>query len=128
MDMMLKISCVILVALFCALVLRKVVPEFSFLISLVAGVIVFVLLEGSLLEIIAKLQYLAEVSKIDSRLWSPILKTVGISMICKLTGEICRSAGEGGLASFVDLAGTILSIVIALPLMEGVMTLIVRML
>lgn len=128
MDIILKISSMILVATICSLVLRKIVPEFSFLLSLATGVLVFVLLEGSLSEILQHLQYLAEISNIDSRLWSPILKTVGISMICKITGEICRSSGEGGLASFVDVAGTIVSIVIALPLMEGVLTLIVGML
>lgn len=128
MDMMLTISTIILVAVLSSVVLKKTTPEFSFLLTVVSGGIVFFLLEGSLLEILRTLQHLSETSKIDSRLWSPVMKTVGISILCKITGEICRSSGEGGLASLVDISGTVLAIVIALPLIEGVLTLIVRML
>lgn len=58
----------------------------------------------------------------------PVLKTVVISVVTKLSCELCRSGGEGGLASFVEFAGVVLALLVAIPLMEGVMTMMVGML
>lgn len=125
---MFKISALSLSTLVFSVVLKKILPEFSLLLTVSVGLAVFALLEGSFLEIIAMLETLSELSNVDRRLFTPVVKTVAISILCKITGEICRSSGENGIASFVDFGGTVLSIVIALPLIEGVMTLIVGML
>ena len=34
--------------------------------------------------------------------------------------EICRSAGEGGVAAFVETAGAVLALLVALPLIQAV--------
>lgn len=125
---MFKISALSLTTLVFSVLLKKILPEFSVLLTVSVGLAIFLLVEGSLTEIIVTLETLSELSNIDRRLFTPVIKTVAISILCKTTGGICRSAGEDGIASFVDFGGTVLSIVIALPLVEGVMTLIVGML
>ena len=50
----------------------------------------------------------------------PVVKTVALSILTKLTVEICRSAGEGGVAAFVETAGTALALLAALPLVRAV--------
>ena len=52
---------------------------------------------------------------------------IGPGMGC-LTAELCRSAGEGGLAAAVETAGTVLALAVALPLVQGVMELMAEML
>ena len=42
--------------------------------------------------------------------------------------EVCRAAGEGGAAAFVEVAGTILALAVALPLAEGVLTMMAELL
>ena len=42
--------------------------------------------------------------------------------------EVCRAAGEGGAAAFVEVAGTILALAVALPLAEGVRTMMAELL
>ena len=61
-------------------------------------------------------------------LLEPVAKTVALSILTKLTAEICRSAGESGLASFVELGGTVAALVVALPLMRAVAVLMAEML
>ena len=41
---------------------------------------------------------------------------------------MCRSAGEGGIASFVETAGTVLALAAALPLVRGVVEMMAEML
>ena len=48
----------------------------------------------------------------------------GLWMLTKLTVEICRSAGESGVAAFVETAGAVLALLVALPLVRAVAQLI----
>ena len=54
----------------------------------------------------------------------PVVKTVALSILTKLTVEICRSAGESGVAAFVETAGAVLALLVALPLVRAVAQLI----
>ena len=42
--------------------------------------------------------------------------------------HICRSAGEGGVAAFVETAGAVLALAAALPLMGAVLALLEELL
>ena len=53
-----------------------------------------------------------------------MLQTVGVAIVTKLAGEVCRDAGESGIAGFVELAGGVAAILVALPLLKMVLQLI----
>ena len=74
------------------------------------------------------LKGLAALAQIDEDVLLPVLKTTAISILTKITGELCRGGGEGGLASFVETAGTILALWGVLPLAEGVLELMGQLL
>ena len=57
---------------------------------------------------------------LSEALLEPVVKTVALSILTRLTAEICRSAGEGGVAAFVETAGSALSLMAALPLVRAV--------
>lgn len=128
MDILLKIGAISICSVAIGAVIKKIVPEISLLLMVAVGVSSLFLLQNELVEIIQSMVYLSELSRIDPILLIPIFKTVSISIMTRITGELCRSAGESGLAAFVELSGTILSLVIALPLIEGVMNLMTEML
>ena len=65
---------------------------------------------------------------LDEALLEPVVKTVALSILTRLTAEVCRSSGEGGLAAFVETAGTILALGAALPLARAVTVLLAEML
>ena len=58
----------------------------------------------------------------------PRKKTVALALITRVTAEVCRSAGEGGVAAFVETAGAVLALTAALPLMGAVLTLLEELL
>ena len=66
--------------------------------------------------------------RLDEALLEPVVKTVALSILTRLTAEVCRSSGEGGLAAFVETAGTILALGAALPLARAVTALLAEML
>ncbi len=120
MDVMLKVATVAMVAVLCGAVLKKEAAEQAMLLTMVTGAVICFFLAFALEEIFRSLTYLAGLGMMEGELLLPVLKTVGISMCTKVTSELCRSANEGGMASFVELSGTVLALVVALPLLEGV--------
>ncbi len=128
MEMMLKVAGISLSVLLLATVLKKTSQEQALVLVLLSVVIVFQFVLGALGEILNYIKKLAEIADIQEELWSPVVKTVAISVISHISAELCRGGGENGLASMVEFTATILCLLLALPLMEGVMTMMVAML
>ena len=114
-----QIAALAVTAVLCAAVIRRGAPEAALVLVLAAGAL------GSVVEAIGRL---AGRAGLDSTLVEPVLKTAAISILTKVTGEVCRAAGEGGAAAFVEVAGTILALAVALPLAEGVLTMMAELL
>lgn len=128
METMVRIATVGLTAAVLGTVLKKSAPELALLLVVAAGVWILTLTLDGLGAVAALMEELAGVSGLSEELLEPVAKTVALSILTKLTAEICRSAGESGLASFVELGGTVAALVVALPLMRAVAVLMAEML
>ena len=128
MELLLKIAAGAVSAALCAAVLRKNAPEFAVLIMLTAGIWVLSVAAGALSQVVTSLARLARVAQLDTTLVEPVVTVVGLSVITRVAGEMCRAAGEGGIAAFVEVAGTILGLAAALPLVNGVVEMIAGLL
>ena len=128
MELLLKIAAGAVTAALCAAVLRRNGTEFTLLIMLAAGVWVLMMAAGALGEVITILSRLTRLSKLDIHVIEPVVKVVGLSVVTKVSGEICRAAGEGGIAACVETAGTFLALAAALPLVGAVVEMITGML
>ncbi len=94
--------------------------ELALLLVLAAGVWMLVLVADGLGAVVALMEELADQAGLSETLLEPVVKTVALSILTRLTAEICRSAGEGGVAAFVETAGTVLALLAALPLVRAV--------
>lgn len=115
-------------AALCAVMLRKHGAEFAVLIVLALGVWVLSLVSQSLGQVYAGLERLAALAKIDDALIRPVIKVVGLSIVTRVTGEVCRGVGESGIAAYVEVAGTFLALAASLPLVSAVVELMAEML
>lgn len=128
MDTLVKVAALSVTALLCAGVVRRSAPEFALLLVLAAGTGTLLFVMDALGQVLARMEHMAQLAQLDSAVLQPVLKTVALSILTKITGELCRSGGEGGLAAFVETAGTILALWTALPLAEGVLELMGQLL
>ena len=60
-------------------------------------------------------------------LLTPLYKTVGIALVVKVGGGLCRDAGESALAAALEFAGTVCALLTALPLLRAVLELITEL-
>ncbi len=120
MEAMVKLTAVGVTAVVLSAVLKKNTPELALLLVLAAGLWMLALVANGLGAVVALMKELAQQAGISEVLLEPVIKTVALSILTKLTVEICRSAGEGGAAAFVETAGAVLALLVALPLVRAV--------
>lgn len=128
MEWMVKVAAVAIAAAVLGTVLRKSTPELALLLALCAGLWITGVAAGGLGAVAALMEELAGLSGLSEELLEPVVKTVALSILTRLTAEICRSAGEQGIAAFVETAGTVLALAVALPLVRAVTVLMAEML
>lgn len=120
MGAMAKLAAVGVTAVVLSAVLRKNTPELALLLALAAGLWMLAMAAEGMGAVVALMEELAEQAGLSEVLLEPVMKTVALSILTGLTAEICRSAGEGGVAAFVETAGAVLALLAALPLVRAV--------
>ena len=120
MEAMAKLAAVGVTAVVLSAVLKKNTPELALLLALAAGLWMLAQAAVGLGAAAALMRELAGQAGVSEVLLEPVVKTVALSILTKLTSEICKSAGEGGVAAFVETAGTALALLAALPLVRAV--------
>lgn len=120
MAAMAKLAAMGVTAVVLSAVLRKNTPELALLLALAAGLWMLTLAADGLGAAVELMKELARQAGLSEALLEPVMKTVALSILTKLTVELCRSAGEGGVAAFVETAGMVLALAAALPLVRAV--------
>ena len=109
----------VLAAVF-SVMLKKYIPEYSFLISLGAGVLILLLILSKITPAVSQIKNLLSATGLSSEYGSVLFKSLGVCFLTQFAADSCRDAGESALASKVELAGKVLIVVMALPLFEKI--------
>lgn len=128
MTLMIKLGALAVTAALCALVVKKNAQELGIILALLAGAVILTQVMGELESVRALLDSLAEAGGISDAVLSPVVKTVGIAITTRLTAEMCRDAREGGIAAFVEIAGAVTALYVAVPLIKTVLNMIMGLL
>ena len=128
MTDMLKIAAVAISAALCAVVVKKQVRELGLVLVLTAGAVILAAALEALESVRALLDELAQTAGLEPAVLAPVVKTVGVAIVTRVTVEVCRDAGEGGIAAFVEIAGAAAALYLALPLVRAVLSAITGLL
>lgn len=117
-----------LIATILILVIKQKTPQIAFTISILVGAMIFLLLLDKIAAIIGVIQKLAVQANVDVMFLSIILKIIGIAYITEFGAQVVRDAGEGAIAAKIELAGKILILVLAVPIIQVIIETILRVL
>lgn len=117
-----------LIATVLTLIVKEQKPMFAFLIATVAGVIIFLFVIGKISEVIRVLEKMAVQANLNMIYLDTILKIIGIAYIAEFGAQIIRDAGQGAIASKIELAGKVLIMVMAIPILSLIVETIIRLL
>jgi len=118
---------VALITTFLALILKEQKPNFAFLLTLFAGCFIFLFLVDKIYEIIHLLQKIAQKGNVDTMYIETILKIIGVAYIADFAANITKDAGQGSLAAKVELAGKIIILTMAIPILTVLIETIVNL-
>jgi len=108
------------------LILRKQKPEIAVQVSIVTGVVIFLLLASKLSSVVELLQSYGDRADIKPVYFNTVLKITGIAYIAEFGAEICNDAGESAIASKIELAGKVIIVVMAVPIITSLLDLVLK--
>ena len=124
MEQVIQVTGLCVVGALLALVVKRGSPETALLLTVAAAVVVALALAGVVEELLDFLRELGAASGVSQDLFVPLFKTIGIALVVKVGGSLCRDAGESALAAVVEMAGTLCALLAALPLLRAVLELL----
>ena len=121
-----KILMIGLVSTVIVTLLKNEKPEISIQLSLVTGIVIFLLMLSRLTIVIQAMQQLALKINIDVIYLNTVFKIIGIAYLASFGIEICNDSGQSAIGSKIEFAGKIFIIVLALPILMAVMDMIIK--
>lgn len=119
-----KIVVLGLISVILTTVLKQQKQELSLQLSIVAGLIIFLMVIDKIPPILKVLENLADKAGIELIYFSILLKIIGISYITEFGAQVCRDAGEVSIATKIELGGKILIFLQAIPIVLALLELL----
>ncbi len=119
---MMQVSAIALLGAVALLFFKQYKPEWSIPLRLIIGIALGGVFLSMMQEVISFIngRLLSESPAAES-LWPVMLKALGISFVTEIAAGVCRDSGEGTLALWVESAGKMFLLILALPLVEEVL-------
>lgn len=115
-----------LVASVLLIIVRKERPEIAVVLGIAATGVILMALLGNINQILTVFESVAVKAHIDLEYFKLIIKIVGLAYLAGFGAQICKDAGEGGMASKIELAGKIFILSLGIPLMVGLLEVILK--
>ncbi|MDF1507579.1 stage III sporulation protein AD [Robertmurraya sp. DFI.2.37] len=116
-----------LVSTFLALIVKEQKPNFAFLLIVFVGCTIFLFLLDQIYAVIHMLEVIAVNAKVNIVYVETILKIIGIAYIAEFAAQITKDAGQGAIASKIELAGKILILAMAIPILSVLIETIIKL-
>ena len=127
MEMVVQISALCVMAALLCVVVKKGTPEIALVLTVAAVTAGLLALSTPFAALAELLEMLQRECGISEEWFLPLYKTLGIALVVRLGSDLCRDAGAEALSGVVETAGTVCALVVAAPLMETVVELILEM-
>ena len=110
------------------LLVRRVNPEISFVLSAVTVTVLLLACGGVMDELLRALRETQVIFGTSAAELKPMLKCLGIAMASRFGADLCRDASQSALAAAVETAGSLCAAAVAMPVILSLMTTIGGML
>ncbi|MCM3161686.1 MULTISPECIES: stage III sporulation protein AD [Bacillaceae] len=116
-----------LIATFLALIVKEQKPTFAFMLVVFVGCVIFLFLIDQVYEIVRMVERIAFNANVNLIYVETILKIIGIAYIAEFGAQITKDAGQGAIASKIELGGKILILTMAIPILTVIIETVLGM-
>lgn len=124
MDIFIKASAGILIALICYLVLQKQGKDISTLLAVTICTIVAIAALQYITPLIELIDRLEQLGGLNSQMIQILLRSVGIGLIAEISSLICADAGNAAMGKTLQFLGSVVILWLSIPLFNQMIDLI----
>ena len=104
-----------------SVLLKKENPQISLLTGAATGILIFLMIAEPLQNLLFLLRETAEQADVGEGYFGIVLKVIGIAYLTQFGSQICADAGENAVASKIELAGKVMMMTVAAPVLTGLL-------
>jgi len=101
--------------------IRENRPELARLLAVAVGLIILVYVIGYLRIVLDVINEMALEAGIEPVFLRTLFRIIGIAYLSEFGAQVARDAGEGSVAMKIELAGKIIILVMAIPILTNVL-------
>lgn len=120
-----KIILVGVITCIATVILKNIKPELSLLVSLSGGIVILIMIINSLSAVISGFSTVVSKTNISTKLFSSVLKIVGIGYLTEFGANICNDSGNSSLADKILLGGKVIIMCFALPIVNSMLNVVI---
>ena len=110
-----------------SVLLKKENPQIAMLTAAATGILIFLMLCSPLGELISLLKQMAERAGVGEGYFGIVLKVIGIAYLTQFGAQLCADAGESAIAAKIELAGKVLMMAAAAPVLTGLLETVIEL-
>ena len=99
-------------------------PEIAILLSIMAGVTILLMCIPIIRDIITGVNEISKITSVNMQSLEILMKTAGVVYITEFAAGICKDANEEGISLKVRIAGKVVILGMAMPLLMEILRLI----
>ncbi|MDK2882373.1 MAG: stage sporulation protein [Bacillota bacterium] len=115
------------IATLLALLVKREHPAIAFIFAIGATVIIFLFALERLSSLLDVFRQLAERTGINLQYFNLLLKIIGIAYLAEFGAQFCRDANQETIAGAVELAGKVIILLLAVPILIAVFDLTLKL-
>lgn len=124
MDIFIKATAGIIIALMLYMALSKTGKEFSFLLTVLVVCMIAAITVTFLQPVIEFVEKLISLGQFDSKMLEIVLKSVGVGLLTEITGLICTDAGNATLGKALQILASAVILWLSIPLFTSLIDLV----
>jgi len=110
------IATVGIIAAVLAVILKRENPSTALMVSIATSVLIFVMILPELATVVNLIRRLSQFVDLGAGHVTTVLKIIGIAYAAEFGSQICADAGEGAIASKIELGGKVLIMAVSAPI------------
>ena len=107
-----------------SVLLKKENPQIAMLTAAATGILIFLMLCVPLGNLLSLLKETAEQAGVGEGYFGIVLKVIGIAYLTQFGSQLCADAGENAVAAKIELAGKVLMMTAAAPVLTGLLEMV----
>lgn len=111
-----------------ALIIKQIRPEFYIVVVIAGSIVILFMIIDELKTVFDYFLTIFNKTTLNYELWSNMLKIVGVGFLTEFASGICVDTGNASIGEKIVIAGKILILCLALPIISNLLNVIIEIL